>query len=361
MNRRQVLKKMGLGAAAAATAGVIGAPAVHAAQKFHWKLVTTWGPNTPYLQTETEAWAKMVDKMSDGRLKIKVYAANELIPALGVFDAVSAGTYHAFHGPSYFWAGKVPAAQWFACVPFGLNAQGMNAWHYNGGGLKLWEEVYKPFNLLPRVGGNAGFQMGGWFRKKIEKLDDYKGLKMRIPGLGGKVVAKAGGTVTLTAPPEIFTSLERGVIDAAEFVGPLLDMKLGLYKAAEYYYYPGWHECGTGLEAMVNINAWNSLPDDLKAIVDAAAYKCNMWMLSEFEAKNNGALQELITKHKVQLKQFPEPVLKELKKLSKEVLEEVAASDPMSKKVYDSFLEFQKTMIDWNKITEEMYQKLKYL
>lgn len=356
MNRRQVLKKIGVGAAAAAaTSGALCAPAVHAAKKFRWKMVTTWGPNTPYLQTETEAWAKMVDKMSDGRLKIKVYAANELVPAFGVFDAVSSGTYHAFHGPPYFWAGKVPAAQWFACVPFGLNARGMNAWHFKGGGLELWEEAYKPFNLLPRVAGNAGFQMGGWFRKKIDTIDDYKGLKMRIPGLGGKVVAKAGGTVTLTAPPEIFTSLERGVIDAAEYVGPLLDMKMGLYKAAKYYYYPGWHEPGTVSEATFNLQAYQSLPKDLQALIDYSTQALNARCLLGFESDNAAALRKLIKTYKVNVKAFPSKVLQSLRTIADEVLEEEAAKDQMAKKAHESFKKFRDEIGQWSMVSEKAF------
>lgn len=192
-------------------------------------------------------------------------------------------------------------------------------------------------------------------------MADFNGLKMRIPGLGGKILAKAGGNSVLMAGGEIYTNLERGVIDAAEWVGPFHDLKLGFHKAAKYYYYPGWHELGTAFELMVNLKAWNSLPDDLKAILNAATYKSNIWMLSEFEAKNNAALRELIDVHKVQLKEFPEPVIKELKKLSKEVLDEQAATDPAFKEVYESFLAFQKNIYGWNKMSEEPYQKLKYI
>jgi len=361
-NRRDFIKKVGTGAAAVG-AGIAASavPAVAKEKKFRWKMVTTWPPHFPMLGEGADNFAKWVGEMSGGRLKIQVYGGGELVPPLGVFDAVSQGTVEMGHGAAYYWAGKSPATQFFAAVPFGFNAQSLNAWLYSGGGMELWDEVYAKFNLKPFLAGNTGVQMGGWFNKEIKSMDDLKGLKMRIPGLGGKVIAKAGGNAVLVAGGEIYTNLDRGVIDATEWVGPFHDLKMGFYKAAKYYYYPGWHEAGTGIEAMVNLNAWNSLPDDLKAIVEAAAYKCNMWMISEFEAKNNGALQELITKHKVQLKQFPEPVLKELKKLAKEVLEEVAGSDPMSRKVYDSFLEFQKTMIDWNKITEEQYQQFKYL
>jgi TRAP-type mannitol/chloroaromatic compound transport system substrate-binding protein len=203
--------------------------------------------------------------------------------------------------------------------------------------------------------------MGGWFNKSIKSINDLKGLKMRIPGLGGKVLAKAGGNAILVAGGEIYTNLDRGVIDATEWIGPYHDLKMGFFKAAKYYYYPGWHEPGTGLEAMINKKAWDSLPKDLQAIVDAATYKSNMWMLSEFEAKNNSALQVLINKHKVKVKQFPTKVLTQLKKMSKQVIDDVAAKDPASKKVYNSFLKFQKNIYSWNKLTEESYHKFKYL
>ncbi|MBU2452257.1 MAG: TRAP transporter substrate-binding protein DctP [Proteobacteria bacterium] len=374
-NRRKFIKNVGIGAAALGTAGLAGVlssckgqkqeeQAVKEAPKaktIEWKMVTTWPPHFPMLGEGADKIAQWVDEMSDGRLKISVYGGGELVPPLGVFDAVSEGTVQMGHGAAYYWAGKAPAAQFFAAVPFGFNAQSLNAWLYSGGGMQIWEELYAQFNLKPFVAGNTGVQMGGWFNKEINTMEDLKGLKMRIPGLGGKVLAKAGGNAVLVAGGEIYTNLERGVIDATEWVGPFHDLKLGFHKAAKYYYYPGWHELGTGLEAMVNLDAWNTLPNDLKAIVEAATYKSNMWMLSEFEAKNNAALRELIDVHKVQLKEFPEPVLKELKRLSFEVLEEVAASDPMSRKVYDSFLEFQKNIYEWNKITEEPYQKLKYL
>ncbi len=284
----------------------------------------------------------------------------ELVPALGVFDAVSQGTVEMGHGAGYYWAGKAPAAQFFAAVPFGFNAQSMNAWILSGGAMKLWEEVYAPFNLKPFLAGNTGVQMGGWFNKEINSMEDFKGLKMRIPGLGGKVLKKAGGNAILVAGGEIYTNLDRGVIDATEWVGPFHDLKMGFYKAAKYYYYPGWHEPGTSLEVMVNQKAWDKLPKDLQAIVDAAIQKANLWMLSEFEAKNNGALQELITKHNVQLKQFPDEVLKSLKKLALEVLDEVAESDPMSRKVYDHFLKFRDNIYAWNKVTEERYQEFKH-
>ncbi len=341
-NRRETLKK----------------GAVTQQKNYRWKMVTTWRPHFPVLGEGADKLAKWIDEMSNGRLKISVYGSGELIPALGVFDAVSSGTVEMGHGASYYWAGKVPAAQFFASVPFGLNAQSMNSWLYSGGGLKLWEEVYKPFNLKPFPAGNTGVQMGGWFNKEINSLEDLKGLKMRIPGLGGKVLAKAGGNSILVAGGEIYTNLDRGVIDATEWVGPFHDLKMGFYKAAKYYYYPGWHEPGTTLELIINTEAWASLPPDLQAIVEAATYKANIWMISEFEAKNNAHLQTLLKKHKVQLRRFPDSVLGGLKKLSDEVLEEMAADDPVSKKVYESFKKFQKNISTWNQMSESAYHNV---
>jgi TRAP-type mannitol/chloroaromatic compound transport system substrate-binding protein len=361
-HRRGFLKKAALGTLAAGTGLLFKAkPAVAKEKTYRWKMVTTWPPHFPMLGEGADNIAKWVDEMSNGRLKITVYGGGELVPPLGVFDAVSQGTVEMGHGASYYWAGKAPASQFFAAVPFGFNAQSINAWFYSGGGLEIWEELYGKFNLKPFVAGNTGVQMGGWFNKEINSMKDLKGLKMRIPGLGGKVLSKAGGNAVLVAGGEIYTNLDRGVIDATEWVGPYHDLKMGFYKAAKYYYYPGWHEPGTALEMMVNKKAWDSLPKDLQAIVEAATYKANMWMLSEFEAKNNAALQELINKHNVKLKQFPDEVLKTLKGYAQEVIEEVVEKDAMSKKVYESFKKFQKNIYSWNKVTEEPYQKFKYI
>jgi TRAP-type mannitol/chloroaromatic compound transport system substrate-binding protein len=369
MERRDFLRKAGIGAAAAvaATAGIVGcgkkeeekkeaaAPAVITEKKYEWKMVTTWPPKLPVLQDGCERLAKRMEEVSDGRLKIQVFAAGELVPPLESFQAVSDGTVEVGSGASYYWAGKEPATQWFSAVPFGMNAQGMAAWFHGGGGLKLWEECYAPFNLVPRPGGSTGVQMGGWFNKKINTIDDYKGLKMRIPGLGGKVVAKAGGTVVLTAGGEIFTNLERGVIDATEWVGPLHDLRMGFYQAAKYYYYPGWHEPGTYLEYFFNKKAYESLPKDLQHMLDAICMENELWVLSQFEARNGAALQELITKHNVELIQFPEEVLNTLRKMSLEVVEEEAKKTPLATKVNDSFKAFQKVAGAWGSVSEKAY------
>lgn len=367
-NRREFLKNAGLATAAVVGGGLalgcsqekkeVAAPAVQAKQTYEWKMVTTWPPHFPILGEGADKLAEMVNQMSDGRLKIQVYGGGELVPPLESFDAVSQGTAEMGHGAAYYWAGKAPAAQFFAAVPFGLNAQGMHAWLYSGGGMELWEETYAPFNLMPMPAGNTGVQMGGWFNREIKSIDDFKGLKMRIPGLGGKVLAKAGGTAVLSAGGEIYTNLERGVIDATEWVGPYNDYKMGFYKVAKYYYYPGWHEPGTVLESFVNKDAYAALPGDLQQILKNAVMAANLWMLCESEAKNNFYLNKMVTEEGVQLKRFPEDVVAKLREFSKEVLQEVVESDAMSKKVYDSFSKFHKQYIDWGQISEAAYYKL---
>ena len=354
MKRRDFLKKAGLGAAAVA-ATTVNAPAVLAQKKYRWKMVTTWPPKLPVLQEGCERLAKRVNEMSGGRLTIQVFAGGELVPPLESFQAVSDGTVEVGSGASYYWAGKEPATQWFAAVPFGMNAQGMGAWFHGGDGLKLWEETYAPFNLIPRPGGSTGVQMGGWFNKKINTIADYKGLKMRIPGLGGKVVAKAGGTVVLLPGGEIFTSLERGVIDATEWVGPLHDLRMGFYQAAKYYYYPGWHEPGTYLEYFFNKKAYESLPKDLQHILNAACMENEQWTLTQFDAQNGAALQTLINKHKVEVIKFPDEVLAALRKMAVEVVQEEAAKTPMAKKVAESFANFQKVVGTWGSVSELAY------
>ncbi len=357
MERREFLKRTGAVALGAATSAALQTERVWAGEKFLWNMVTTWTPGMSVLQTGAQRFAERIKEMSGGRLLIQVYAGGELVPPMGVFDAVSGGMVQLGSGASYYWAGKVAAAQWFTSVPFGMNAQGMNAW-LGSGGLKLWEEIYDPYNLLPRPFGNTGMQMGGWFRKEINSVTDFKGLKMRIPGLGGKVVAKAGGTVVLQPAADIFTSLERGVIDATEWVGPMHDLRMGFYKAAPYYYYPGWHEPGSCLELMINKKAYLSLPKDLQMVIDCAAMECNIWTLNEFEAGNGAALTELVEKHKVQLRRFPESLLVTLKKLSEETLEEEAAKEKTSQKVHAAFKKFKKENGNWGAISEKAYYDL---
>ncbi|RUM50115.1 MAG: ABC transporter substrate-binding protein [Marinomonas sp.] len=324
-------------------------------ETIEWKMVTTWPKNFPGLGTGAENLANNITEMSGGRLKVKVYAAGELVPPLEVFDAVSRGTAQMGHGAAYYWKGKAPAAQFFTAVPFGMTAQEINSWIYHGGGMKLWEEVYEPFNLKPLTAGNTGVQMGGWFNKEINSLEDFSGLKMRIPGLGGEVLEKLGGSPINLPGGEIFTALQTGTIDATEWVGPYNDLAFGLYKAAKYYYYPGWHEPGSEMELLVNKTAFEALPKDLQAIVRSASRQATQDMLDEFTALNNDALQTLVNEHNVDLRPFPEDVLKALKVASQETLEGVAASDEMSKKVYESFKAFLGKVSQWHDVSERAY------
>lgn len=356
MKRRDFIKKAAGGALLAAGA-TSAAPAIAARKRFNWKLVTTWPPNFPIFQEGVEKFAKDIEEMSDRRLRISVYAGGELVPALQTFDAVSQGTVQMGHGAAYYWSGKVPAAQFFTAVPFGMNAQGMNAWLYKGGGLNLWRDVYKPFNLVPFPMGNTGVQMGGWFRKEINTIADLKGLKMRIPGLGGKVMAKAGVNPVLLPGGEIYTALERGTIDATEWVGPFHDQRLGLHRAAKNYYYPGWHEPGPVLELTVNSKAWAELPKEYQLMIETAAAAANIWMHAEFEAKNMQALQELKQNHKVNILEFPADVIRELKRLTKETLEEEATKDQQFRQVYQAYRSFSQSNDAWSDISDAAYAK----
>jgi TRAP-type mannitol/chloroaromatic compound transport system substrate-binding protein len=326
-------------------------------QVYNWKMVTTWPPNFPIFQEGAERFAEEVKTMSNGRLNIKVYAGGQLVPALGSFDAVSQGTVELGHGAAYYWAGKIPAAQFFTAVPFGMNAQGMNAWLYAGGGLQMWRDLYAPHNLIPFPMGNTGVQMGGWFNKKINTAEDLKGLKMRIPGLGGKVFAKAGGIPVLLPGGEIYTALERGTIDATEWVGPYHDERLGLYRAAKYYYYPGWHEPGPVMELIANKKAYDGLPKDLQKIIETAASASNVWMLSQFEAKNLEALHTLTVDHKVEVTPFPDEVILSLRRFTKTVLEEQAAHDPDFNNIYRAYQKFSNDNDGWNTLSEAAYQR----
>ncbi len=355
MKRRDFITR--IGAVTLATGGALAAaPAVHGAgRRFRWKLVTTWPPNFPIFQEGVKHFARQVRRMSGGRLTIQVFAGGELIPPLQTFEAVSQGSVEMGHGAAYYWAGKIPAAQFFTAVPFGLNAQGMNAWFYSGGGLELWREVYAPHRLVPFPMGNTGVQMGGWFRKEIRSVADLQGLKMRIPGLGGKVIAKAGVNPVLLAGGEIYTALERGTIDATEWVGPYHDLRLGLYRAAKYYYYPGWHEPGPTLELIVNKEAWEKLPKDLRLLVENTAMATNLWMLSEFEARNLEALQTLKDKYRVQVRAFPAEVLQGLRRFTAQTLEEEAGKDALFRRVWEHYRAFQATHDAWSAISESAY------
>lgn len=326
-------------------------------QKFAWKMVTSWPKNFPGLGRAPETFAKYVETMSGGRLTVKVYGAGELVPGFEVFDAVTQGTVQMGHAASYYWKGKAPAAQIFTAIPFGMNATEMNAWLHYGGGIELWRELYAPFGLIPFAGGNTGVQMAGWFKKEINSLEDLKGLKMRIPGLGGEVFAKLGGVPVALTGGELFTSLQSGAIDATEWVGPYNDLAFGLYKAANYYYYSGWHEPGAGLEFIVNKQSFEKLPKDLQAIVEVATRAVNQDMLDEYTARNNEAMQTLKNEHGVDMRPLPDEVMAGLRAASIEVMQEQSGADPAFKKIYASYADFQQKVTQYHQISEMEYYK----
>ncbi len=341
-----------------ATEEVVKEVNINKNETLEWKVVMSWPITLPVFSDGVQLMAQQIDEMSEGRLKIQVFGAGELVGGLEVFDAVDAGTAEMGHTASYYWGGKIPATQFFTSVPFGMNAQQMFGWLVAGGGQELWEEVYGETNILPMSCGNSGIQMGGWFNKEINTISDYEGLKMRIPGMGGKTIAKVGGSAELIAGGEIYTSLERGVIDATEWVGPLHDEAMGFHKVAKYYYYPGWHEPGSVLELQVNRSAFEALPKDLQTIVRVAATAQNSWMLSQFEGQNNAALQRLINDEGVELRQFPDEVMDALRAAAEEVIVEIGDTDAVSKRVFESFTKFQAESAAYGNISERAYYNL---
>jgi TRAP-type mannitol/chloroaromatic compound transport system substrate-binding protein len=324
-------------------------------QTYKWRLVTSWPKNYPGLGMAPERIADLVEEMSDGQMQITVYGAGEQVPAFGVFDAVSSGSHQMGHSGGYFWKGKVPAAQFFTSVPFGLTADEINAWVNRGGGLELWREIYKPFNIYPIPAGNTGTQMFGWFNKEINSLNDIKGLKMRIPGIGGEVLKEAGGIPVTLPGGELFTALQTGVIDATEWVGPYNDLTFGFHQAAKYYYYPGWHEPGPMLELLINIDAWNSLPKHLQVIIETATKAVNQDTLDEYLARNNKALTELIEVHGVELRKLPDDVIEEFRVISNEILSNLAKEDEVIGRVYDSYIEFKNNVSEYHQISEDAF------
>lgn len=331
------------------------AQSVQQQETYKWKLVTSWPKNYPGLGTAPERFAENVEVMSNGRLKIKVYGAGELVPGFEVFDTVSSGTAEMGHSAAYYWKGKIPAAQFFTAIPFGMNAQEVNGWLHHGGGMELWKALYEPYNLIPAAGGNTGVQMAGWFKKEINTVEDLQGLKMRIPGLGGEVLEKLGGVPLSLTGGEIFTALQTGAIDATEWVGPYNDLAFGLNKAAEFYYYSGWHEPGANLEFIINKDAFAKLPKDLQAIVTTAMRTANQDMLDEYTARNITALEQLKNKHNVKLRKFSPEVMQALKAATMEVIAEEARNDEAIQKVWRSYSEFLQQVKEYHRISEMEY------
>ncbi|PXX96552.1 TRAP transporter substrate-binding protein [Halomonas sp. LBP4] len=355
MQRRRFLKTASIGAA-----GAVAAPFVSTAkaqETITWDMVTSWPKNFPALGTGANDFAERIEKLSNGRMRIRVHGAGELVPALEVFDAVAAGTAEMGHSASYYWRGKVAASQFFTAVPFGMNTTETNAWLYHGGGQELWDEVYAKHNLKPFPVGNTGTQMAGWFKKEINSLEDMQGLKLRLPGLAGEAMNGIGVTTVNMPGGEIFTSMQTGVLDAADWVGPYNDLAFGLHQVADYYYTSAWNEPSAILEGTVNLDAWNALPDDLKDVVREAAMAANLAMVSEFAYRNAQALDTLVNEHEVQLRSFPDDVMAALYDSSKAAIQAQVDSDPDSAKVYESYLAFQKLVRPFSDVGEYAYLK----
>ena len=320
-----------------------------------WKLVTTWPKGLPGLGAAAENFARRVNEASGGRLRIKVFGAGEIVPAFEVFDAVSRGVAEAGHGASYYWKGKIPASVFYTAVPFGMTAQEANGWLHYGGGLELWRELYAPFGVVPFAGGSTGVQMAGWFNIRLNDRTDLDGLKMRIPGLAGEVFDAAGGSAVRIAGGEVYTSMQTGVIDAVEWVGPYNDRTLGLMEVGEYYYYPGWHEPGAILETIVNADALAALPADLQAIVQVAARATNTDMLDDFTANNSESLQILLREFDTEVLPLPDDVMDALYESSQVAIQALVNSDPMAKKIAASYFDFAQKVRTYHEISERGY------
>ena len=352
MQRRTFLAAAG--AAAATAAATHPAPVVGQGVR-ELKLVTSWPKGSPGLGSSAERLAQLITEGSGDSLQVKVFGAGELVDAFEVFDAVSAGVADMYHSADYYWQDKSPAFSFFAAVPFGLTADEMAAWIYRGGGQALWDELSGSFNIKPLLSTNTGVQMGGWFANEMTSVESYKGLRYRVPGLGGEVLKRLGATVVNLPGGEIVPSLQSGAIDAAEWVGPWLDLQLGLYKAAKYYYYPGFHEPGTAITLGVNKKLWDDLAPSGRSLIEIAAAAEYNESLADFNAENGAALSKLVQEHGVEVRRFEDAFLKELGTISEQVLAEIGARDPMTKRVYESFLANRKSLMDWGDVSKQAF------
>jgi TRAP-type mannitol/chloroaromatic compound transport system substrate-binding protein len=352
MDRRTLLA--GVGTVAATAASTFPAPAIAQGIR-ELKMVTSWSKNFPGLGTSAERLARLITQNSGGRLQVKVFPAGELVDAFEVFDAVSAGLADMYHTAEYYWIDRSPAFGFFAAVPFGLTPNEMFVWVHHGGGQELWDELSAGFNIKSILCTNTGVQMGGWFAKEITSPESYKGLRFRMPGLGGKVIERLGATVITLPAGEIVPALESGALDAAEYVGPWNDLDLGLYKAAKFYYYPGFHEPGTGDVVGINKELWDGFSTEEQQVIETAAAAEYSYSLATFNANNRIALKTLINEHGVKLRKFDDSILRALHKLSDDVVAEIATSDPLTQRVYDSFSKFRKSIMTWTDLSERAF------
>ena len=336
-----------------AAAGVLAAPAIARAETMKWRMVTSWPKRLPGPGMSAERIATRIKTMSNGRIDIAVNAAGEIVPAFGVLDAVGNGVADIGHTAAFYWQGKMPASNFFTTVPFGLTPAEHVAWIDAGGGQALWDQLYAPFGVKPFMGGNTGVCMGGWFRREVKSLAELRGLKLRSLGLGGEVYRRLGATPQTTPPAEILTSLQSGVIDGAEFVGPGTDIALGLYRVAPFYYYPGFNKPnGTG-EAIVSLKAWEALAPDLKAIVAHACATEANYALAEMERLNAEALAVMIRDHNVKLTAFPADLVAAARTEADAVLGDMASRDAATAKVHDSYKAFRARVSDWSRVSIE--------
>ncbi|MBF0168390.1 MAG: TRAP transporter substrate-binding protein [Alphaproteobacteria bacterium] len=353
MERRKFLKTAGLGLAASSVA----APALAQSAtmpEVNWRCASSFPKSLDTIFGAAEVISKRVEAATNGKFKIRVFAGGEIVPGLQVLDAVKDGTVECGHTANYYYFGKDPTFAFDCAVPFGMTARMQNAWMYVGGGLELMREFFKTHNVIQFPAGNTGAQMGGWFRKEIKTVKDMQGLKMRIGGFAGKVMGKLGVVPQQIAGGDIYPSLEKGTIDAAEWVGPYDDEKLGFYKVAKYYYYPGWWEGGPQLSLNVNINEWNKLPPAYQAALESACAEANIFMMAKYDAQNPDAMKRLIG-NGVQLRAFPKAVLEACYKAANEVFEETSATNANFKKVFDHWKAFRDMEYDWFRVAENTY------
>jgi TRAP-type mannitol/chloroaromatic compound transport system substrate-binding protein len=337
----------------AALAGSVAAPALAQSDKLRWRMVTSWPKRLPGPGMSAERIAERIASLSGGRLEITVSAAGEIVPAFEVLDAVGSGVAEMGHTAAFYWQGKEPAAAFFTTVPFGLLPNEHVAWVDAGGGQALWDELYAPFGVKPFMGGNTGVCMGGWFRREIKSNDDVKGLKIRSLGLGGEVYRRLGVIPQTTSPGEILVALQSGVIDGAEFVGPGSDIALGLYRFAPFYYSPGFNKPnGTG-ECIVALKAWQSLDDEMKAIVTHACAAEASFALAEMERLNIEALAIMKSRNNVQLRTFPADLVSAARTTANDVLNDLAGKSPGAQKVHDSYVAFRDKVAAWSHISTQ--------
>jgi TRAP-type mannitol/chloroaromatic compound transport system substrate-binding protein len=323
------------------------------------RMVTTWPKDFPGLGDAAERTAELIGQMSGGALQVRVYAAGEFVGAFDSFDAVSGGSADLYHGVDYYWTGKSRAYPYFAAVPFGMTAVEQSAWLEAGGGQALWDEVAAQFNIKPFPAGNTGHQMGGWFKREINTLDDLRGLKIRMPGLGGEVMRRAGAAVVNIPGGELYQALQSGAIDATEWVGPWNDLAFGFYREADYYYWPGFHEPGAQLSLGMNLDVWNDMTGQEQAIIRNAAHAADRHNLAMFTAQNARALQVLQKEYGVQLRRMPTEILRTLAGHTRDVLEETAGTSDLARRIHESYRTSLEAIAGWNAVGDEPYLALR--